>query len=518
MRTPFAPRAAYRAAPTALAVALALVLSGHPTTLHAQVRRLQTAPRVATTAAARDTVRLSLEQALARALGESEEVRLAQAQADLARSQVTATRAQALPQLNASLSYTRTYATPFNTGGGAPTPDSLKFLPDSTASTAERLAYIEQNVDRAVLGSLGGLFGSLPLGRPNTYIAGITGSQTLYSGGRVGAALKIANDYLAAADLELQEQRATIAQQVRHAYVRATLAQQLQTIAQAALEQALRFHEQQALRLASGTASELDVMRADVDAENLRPQLVEAQNAAEIATLDLKRLVDVPLDQGLVLSTELVPPSVVDTLAEPAASDVVDDRAAVAVAERQVAISDRQVAVARGAFLPSVSLQVNYGAQNLPNTVLGFTGNPWRKDVSAGLAVQVPLFTGFRRTAELQQARIELDRSRLQLGQLRERVQLEYQQARGERLRAQASIAARQRTVGQAQRVNDLTVLRFESGLATQLEVSDARLALLRARTNLAQAIADFYIADANVDRARGRAPRVGAGSPRGNF
>jgi hypothetical protein len=38
--------------------------------------------------------------------------------------------------------------------------------------------------------------------------------------------------------------------------------------------------------------------------------------------------------------------------------------------------------------------------------------------------------------------------------------------------------------------------------LATQLEVSDSRLALLQARTNLAQALADFYIADAGVARA----------------
>jgi outer membrane protein TolC len=55
---------------------------------------------------------------------------------------------------------------------------------------------------------------------------------------------------------------------------------------------------------------------------------------------------------------------------------------------------------------------------------------------------------------------------------------------------------ARQRTVEVAQRVYDLTVLRYERGLATQLEVSDARLSLLQARTNLAQAIADFYTAD----------------------
>ena len=52
-----------------------------------------------------------------------------------------------------------------------------------------------------------------------------------------------------------------------------------------------------------------------------------------------------------------------------------------------------------------------------------------------------------------------------------------------------------------AQRVYDLTVLRYDQGLATQLEVTDARLSLLQARTNLAQAITDYYIADVGRER-----------------
>jgi outer membrane protein TolC len=100
------------------------------------------------------------------------------------------------------------------------------------------------------------------------------------------------------------------------------------------------------------------------------------------------------------------------------------------------------------------------------------------------------------------QAKVELRRAELQLTQLREVVDLQYEQALGEKERIRATIAARQRTVEQAQRVYDLTVLRYEQGLATQLEVSDSRLALLQARTNLAQALADFYISDAGVTGA----------------
>ena len=464
-----------------------------------------------------DSVALTLEEALSRALGQSEEVRLARASVELADAQVTSTRAQALPQLTSSLRYTRTYYSPFQTGSFT-LPDSLKFSPDTTGSILERLAYIEQNAKNAGLAGMSGLFGSLPLGRPNTYVASLNASQVLYSGGRTGAALRIAADYKRAAQSDYVEQVSEIALQVRRAYVRAALAQELESIAQAALDQALAFQAQQKLRLDAGTASELDMLRAEVSAENLRPQLVEARNAAEVAVLDLKRLIDLPLTQPVRLTTALDAPAAlqVDTLAEPDPTRVAAQRASVAAAERQVAIREQQVSIARGAFLPQVDLSVNYGAQNLPLTTFGFNDSRWQRDVSASIGVSLPLFTGFKRGADLQQARIELTRAKLQLGQLRESVQLQYQQARGERQRALSTIAARQRTVEQAQRVHDLTVLRFERGLSTQLEVSDARLALLQARTNVAQAIADFHIADAGVERALGRLPAA-ARLPRSN-
>jgi outer membrane protein TolC len=162
------------------------------------------------------------------------------------------------------------------------------------------------------------------------------------------------------------------------------------------------------------------------------------------------------------------------------------------------------VRIARGAFFPDISVGVNYGKLGYPTDPFNFNSLDWRTDWNATVGVRIPIFDGLRRNAQLDQAQVNLTNARLQLAQLREGVQLQYQQALGERQRAQEEIAARQQTVTQAQRVYDLTVLRYERGLATQLEVSDARLALLQARTNLAQALSDFYVAEATVNRALG--------------
>lgn len=491
---------------SALALPLLLVQPVFGAPLRAQDARVSTAQ-------ASDTVVLSLEEALARALDQSQEIRLARAEVDLANSQITSARSAALPQLNANLSYTRTFDSPFRTEG-ITIPDSLRFEPDTTASIDQRVRYLERRVPTAGLTGLGALFGDLPFGQQNTYVAALTGSQTLYAGGRVGAALRAADEFRDAARLGLNEQVSEIELQTRTAYLNALLAQELERIAAAAVAQAEEFLAQEQLRLEAGTASELSVLRAEVSLENLRPQLVEARNAASLATLQLKRLVDVPLQQPLVLSTALAMPSETElTEARVAPEVLLSQRAAVRAAERQVAIRREQVNIARSAFLPSIDLRVNYGRQVFPSQVFDLSGQRWRTDFTAGVDVSVPLFSGFQRQADLQQARIALEQERLRLAQTRENVQLQYEQAVGERERAAAALSARQRTVDQAQRVYDLTVLRYEQGLATQLEVSDARLQLLQARTNLAQAIADFRLAAAGVNRALGRSSL----SPNGN-
>ena len=445
-----------------------------------------------------DTIVVTIDQAVDRALGQSQEARLARLRIDLAGAEVKEARAAALPSLDASLDYTRTYASPFNTGGGFTLPDSLRFTPDSSASIEQRLRYIENNASNAGLGGLSSLFGNLPLGQVNGYVARLSAAQTLYSGGKVGAALRIAKDYQEGIRFDVREQLAEIELNVRTAYYKAVLAVELEAIARVAMEQASAVYEQTNLQKTAGTASELDLLRADVELQNFRPQVVQARNAASLAELELKRLLDVPANVSLKLvSTLAVPTDTAQTV-----QLNVNQRASVVAAEKQVAIKQSQIKVAKADYQPQVTLRFNYGSQAFPARTFDLSTNQWRPDVSATVGVALPIFTGFRRQAVVQQARIELTQQQLQLEQLRKTVTLEFEQTRGERERALSSLYSQQRTVEQAQRVYDLTVLRFERGLSTQLEVSDARLALLRSKTNVAQAIADFRIADAQLKRA----------------
>lgn len=452
-----------------------------------------------------DSLSLSLDQAISRAVQASEEIQLARTQVDFAEAQIRAARAEALPQINGNAGYTRTLASAFDTGGGGFTlPDSLQFNPNPNATLEERVRYLEDRTPIAALGSLGALFSDLPFGQENAYAFTISGSQLLYSGGRVSAAMRIARNLRDAAQYTLQEDLADLELQIRSAYYQAQFAQELITISEAAIERAQRFLNEEQLRRRAGQASDLDVLRAEVELENLRPQLVQANNTAELAMLNLKRLVNIPVDQPVKLTTPLAPPSPEERAQVALDPEVaIAQRAAIRAAEEQVAILKDNIRIARSAFLPSASLNTSYGRQLFPQTLFGFN-EEWRKDWTIGVSLQVPIFDGFRRSAAVQQARVELRQAELQRDMLKEGIELEYQQALGERQRALAQVDASARTVEQAERVYNLTELQYDEGQATQLEVFSAQLALLQARTNYAQALADYYEASASTNRALG--------------
>jgi outer membrane protein len=441
----------------------------------------QFGPATGTTAAAAP-IDLTLDGALERAAEHSDEVRIARAQAAQARAQVTGARSAALPQVNASMGYNRAVRS------------SMQFdLPDD------------------LFPGMGDAFSGLPFGREHTWTGGLTLSQTVYAGGRIQASVNMASQAASASALQAAEVGANISLQVTEAYYGAVLAEEMVGIAEASLRQAEEHLERVRIQKRAGNASELDVTRAEVERENLVPRLIEARNGRDLAQANLKRLLNLPADAELALHTSLRPAggAALPAVGLPSLEDAAEElaqRASVQAAGAQVAITRGQVSIAQAQYRPTVALNANVSQQAFPAEV--FPGsNDWRSDVTVGFQVRIPLFDGMKRNADVQSARAQVEQAEMQRNQVQEGIRLEYDRAVRELDRAQAQIAARQRTVSQAEEVYRLTALRFQQGLSIQLEVNDARFSLQQARANEVQAFHDYHVALARAERALGRTP-----------
>jgi outer membrane protein TolC len=203
------------------------------------------------------------------------------------------------------------------------------------------------------------------------------------------------------------------------------------------------------------------------------------------------------------------------------------DRPSLRSAELNTKARREGLRIARADFLPSLTLNFNTGYQAFPPLKFGFPDrfgrtaaefcqdeNPtgrvcqnggWFEDRSIGATLSFPVFDGFRARSNLELARAQLRIADLQLQQERETVALEVARARAELRRARSLFEARGQNSVEAQEAFQLASLRFTRGLSTQLEVSDAQLALLAAQSGEAQATYDLYLASAELARALGQ-------------
>jgi outer membrane protein TolC len=465
-----------------------------------------------------DTIPLSLDDAVVRALRMGDETRVAATQVELADAQVALARAAGLPQLRLNGNYTRTF--------------------ESARGQA-----------------VGSFFA-----QTNTYSASARFDQTIFQGGRVFAASRAASRLRRAARLTEEETRAEVQLDVVRAYLVALLADRLAEIqttnavlAGERLTQVERLEQ-------GGRAARYDVLRARVERANLEPFVVQARSARELAELELKRLLDLPVEQPLRLTTRIDSASVGGILAAvegeatlvaagpssggapngaaatgtatDTAGQPLPDRPSIRAAELVLGARRAGVAAARADWLPTISVfaQAGYGA--FPNT--GFprssgvtsvdtipcvytpidpsfrctrssNNGGWFSDQLAGVQFSWNLFDGFRTKANIDLAKAQERLAATMLEQERERVALEVAAARAELRSAQAIYAARRQNAGEAGEAFRLASLRFDRGLGTQLEVSDAQLAQLTAQTNEAQSIYDLYLAAAELARALGR-------------
>lgn len=444
-----------------------------------------------------DTLYLSVEAAVDRAVRTSDEVRLAAAQVEVAEAQLLTARASALPQLRLNAGYTRT-------------------------------------IESARGQSVNQLFN-----QPNTYTVNAGFSQPLFQGGREWSALRAASRVRGAARLTAEEQRTQIALDVQRAYLDALFAGRLLEIQQTNYQLVSERLAQVEQFQSAGRAARYDVLRARVERSNLEPLVIEAANQREMALLELKRLLDVPPEQPLALTTTVDPAGVQTMLASYARdtllSDVPADRPSVQAAELTAQARRLGVRVARADLLPTVSVFFNWGYQAFPISgfptrfgevpritlqpgegtcpasatapcvVNGRQNGGFFSDRSAGVQITWALFDGLRTKGNIDLAQAQLRQAEIQLDLERERVGQEVATARAGLSRARSLFEARRQNVGEADEAFRLASLRFTRGLSTQLDVTDAQYALLTARTNEARAVYDLYLAQAALARSLGR-------------
>lgn len=442
--------------------------------------------------------------AIAAALERNRDILDASYQLAVARGQVTEAWSSVYPSLDLSSSFTRNVA------------PQVSFLPaqifDPTAAEGD--------------------FIPVQFGADNLWNLSVNAEQPLFQP-TVFAGVGAAAQYRGLQREALRGRTQQAVTRVRIAFYDLLLAQEEVRLTENSLRRVREaLHETRAMKEA-GLAQAYDVLRLEVELANLEPNLGRAQQRRRAARRTLASELDMDPESTFEVAGSLAEMDLDDMSANSPANREVLELAGVAAGAgtdvgvavarsaadrsdlRQLELTEElrqaELRVEQAGYLPSVFAFGTYGLAAQQNGAPDFFGTSAQRGSTkqVGLRVTFPLFSGFSRDARIEQKRASLRQAEVQTRVAVDRAEVELRNLADQVEEARARTAGQRLAVSQAQRGYEIASAQYAEGLNSQLERTDAEVALRQSEFNYAQAVYDFLAAGARLDQAAGRVPMV---------
>jgi outer membrane protein len=262
-------------------------------------------------------------------------------------------------------------------------------------------------------------------------------------------------------------------------------------------------------RRGAGVATDLEVLRFEVDLANARTALLRLQGAADLARGDLNAVMVEPTDTAIEPTDTL---EFQEALADQqlVVREAIASRPEVQAVTWNEKIYDEAIGIYKADMQPRLDLNGAFG-WSVRDTQNFFEPN--YKKWSLSVTLKVPVFDGWRTAGRVAQARADRARVGQDRVALETLIDLEAKQA-VDRLRVAASVFhATELNVTQARKALDMTEANYRLGAATTLDVLDAQAALTQAEFGRIEALAAHANARAGLRYVMGQDP-LAEGAP----
>jgi outer membrane protein TolC len=432
---------------------LTCVLPAVPSPLHAQDGPL----------------RLTLEEAQARAIAASH--RLAEAHSRQAAAAAVAASREAAdrPLLSASAGYMRTnHVTEFVVPGPTGVP---------------RILYPDV---------------------PDNYRTRLDLQWPIYSGGRTDALQRAARAETAAIAAEAALARSDLRLEVARAFwalvtARATVVVLEQGVARAQVHVADARE-----RFDAGLVPPNEVASAQAQESRARMLLIEARNQRDVSLADLSRLIGLDGVQPLEPAAALDIPAAAGPTVEALLGEAREARQERRAMERRIEAAEEQLSAAAAGRLPTVAVAGGFDYAR-PNPRIFPREDRWQDSWDVGVSVGWTLWDGGRTAADVAAAGHTAAAARQRLAEFDSVLGLEVRQRTLDIESGRAAIAAAEDSVRAAAEARRVVTERYRAGVGTQTDVLDAEFTLLQAELDRTRAQAGVRLAEARLARAIGR-------------
>jgi outer membrane protein len=401
------------------------------------------------------------------------DLQLAEKNLDLAQTQKKEALSRALPNISAQGSYTRNLGRRFL---------YIDFPDLSTGETSQQKFQI----------SFWNEFG---------FNLGF--SQTLLSFD-VGQGLKAAKQYGTLSDYVYDAQYQNVINLAKKAFYQTLLLKKVWEVTLASEENAKENYELVKKKYENGVVSQLQLLQAEVRWKNIQPETIKAKRNYELIRNNLKTLAGIPEEEEIELEGNLDAfPSLPEE--EPLAR-ILEQRPDFNALLWEEELRKTDVKARTAGHYPS--LKANFVLFNL--SALSDQFKLERKNITywIGVTLNIPIWDGGMTAAQVSRARIELEKAKIQVDKTKEEILTQLQNIYLRLKEADTRVSAGKQGVETAQKAFKIAESSARNGLATQLELKDARLLYDQAILNYYTAVYDYLAAYFDWELATGRMDR----------
>ena len=336
--------------------------------------------------------------------------------------------------------------------------------------------------------------------------------MTLFNGFQIKNNILLSKLDLAAATVDLEKARDDIRVAVAQAYIQILYDKEILYVARNQVEvdslQVERLIEMEK----QGKTSRAEVAAQKATLAQSRSTAVQAEGTLKMALLDLSQLLELPSPENF--NVTFPEPDALNVRLLPSPEDVyaeaVEVKPVVEAEKIRLDYAKTNIDLAKGAFLPSLSLSGGVGSNYYTSSGIGSANfyDQMKNNFSqyVGLSLSVPIFSRFSNRNNLRSAQLSLKSQEIQLENVKKSLYKEIQQAYYTAVAAQQKYLSSEAALASAQEAFQLMLDKFINGKATQTELNESKNRMFEASSNFARARYEQLYQAVLLDFYRGKA------------
>ncbi|TVR42313.1 MAG: TolC family protein [Bacteroidia bacterium] len=426
--------------------------------------------------AERQVLKLSLMDAREYAVEHSYTIRKAKADLRIAEQQIWETTAIGLPQISASVGY--------------------NYFIDIPTSL----------VPAEFFGGTPGDFEEIQFGTPHSLTATASIEQLLFDGQYI-VGLRASRIFRNLAGENLERSRLDIRNTVTETYILVLLARENLKITRQNLVNMQKMLDETRILLEEGFTDPINVDQLQLTVSNIENNIASLQRQEKMVTNLLK------FQTGIDQATHIELTDQLETLHDRLLGEIsldpgfdLENHIEYRITRSREEMSLMVLRREQTAYLPSLTASFVRQEMAMRNEFSFFESDrSWFPSTYFAVNLNIPIFSSGMRSSMVQQARLELEKARLEREEVSEALMLRMDDALADFRTARETFLNAQENKTLAERIFHRTSIMFREGMATSLELTQANDQLLTTQANYYQSMFELLNATNNVERALGR-------------